>query len=458
MSPLSPFAVTCGRLVAAYRAGPPAAAEAGALLAEAVAQVATAPATIEAGLFLSGEYDIANIRSHLLRRQIEVLTVAAGTPAEVLEPLARALGGDAPLPQHPAVSYEMVAQVAPVPKDPIPTASPAAAPPPLFLMGADVFADDDDRAPSAFGAEVTALTEELGSARERGAWMDALHAAQALVRLTTRVPEMDRRTVAIRARRALSRPLLVGIIEYAIRTPEEQARAAEVLQWRGGEAAELMLEAVRQTESPEPHRFLLEALARMPDAVPLLIPMLSSPRWHEARHAADVLGRQMVPEALPPLRGLLAHPEARVRGAALEALARYPAQYGTEALREGLAHPAPETRQDAARAIGRRGGGALAMPLLSAIEAERDHATWRAMLTALARIEAPESAAALSTLALRKRGFLSRGGFSLPQRLEVVAALAASPTRAARQALTKVAREAEGEVGAAARGELDRRA
>jgi len=97
-----------------------------------------------------------------------------------------------------------------------------------------------------------------------------------------------------------------------------------------------MLEAIRKTESPEPHRFLLDALARMPDAVPLLIPLLASPRWHEARHAADVLGRQMVPEALAPLRSLLAHSDARVRGAAVEALARYPAQYGTEGLRAGL--------------------------------------------------------------------------------------------------------------------------
>ena len=55
-------------------------------------------------------------------------------------------------------------------------------------------------------------------------------------------------------------------------------------------------------------------------------------------------------------------------------------------------------------------------------------------------------------------GFLSRGGLSLSERLEVVAALAASPTRAARQALTRLVREGEGEVGAAARGELDRRA
>jgi hypothetical protein len=98
------------------------------------------------------------------------------------------------------------------------------------------------------------------------------------------------------------------------------------------------------------------------------------------------------------------------------------------------------------------------MPLLAALEAERDAATWRVMLRALARIEAPEAAAAMATLALRKRGFLSRGGLSLSERLEVVAALAASPTRAARAALTRLVREGEGEVGAAARGELDRRA
>ncbi len=454
----SAFAVAYGRLIAAYRAGPTGVAEAGDLLASAVKLVATQSVATEAGLFLSGEYDAANLRSHLLRRQIEVLTVAAGAPADALEALARALGGAAPLPVHPALSYEMVTQVVPMTRAPAAAASPAAAPPPLVLMGSHGFADEDDRAPSAFGAEVAALTAELGSARERGAWMEALHAAQALVRLSSRVPDMDRRTVAITARRALSRAMLAGIIEHAIRTPEEQARAAEVLQWRGGEAAELMLEAVRKTESPEPHRFLLDALARMPDAVPLLIPMLGSRQWHEARHAAEILGRQMVPEALPPLRALLAHPEARLRGAALDALARYPAQHGTEALREGLAHPAPETRQDAAMAIGRRGGGALAMPLLAAIESERDHTTWRVMLTALGRIEAPEAAAAMGSVALRKRGFLSRGGFSLAQRLETVAVLAASPTRAARQALTRVAREAEGEVGAAARGELDRRA
>jgi len=450
------FAIAYGRLIAAYRAGPSAAAEAAGLLDEVMRSVSAEPVSVEAGLFLSGDYDISNLRSHLLRRQIELLTVAAGAGAEPLEALARALGGDAKLPDTPELRYEMVAYVVP---DARPPAPPTAGRPDagrLVLMGPHDTGDREDRASSAFGAEVEALTEAVTSARDRGAWTEALHAAQALVRLSGRVPEMDRRTVAITARRALSGPLLKGIIALAIRTPEEQPRAAEVLQWRGAEAAEVMLDAIRKTESPVPHQFLLDALARMPDAVPLLLPMLRSSGWRDVRHATEVLGRLMHRDALRPLRDLLNHADERVRGAALDALSRYPGTNSLEALRQGLAHPNRRTRQDAAVAIGRRGGGALAMPLLTAIGIERDGATWHALLLALARIEAPEAATALATVALQKRGFFSRGGFSLTQRLEVVSVMAASPTRAARQALVRVAREAEGEVGAAARGELDR--
>jgi HEAT repeat protein len=125
-------------------------------------------------------------------------------------------------------------------------------------------------------------------------------------------------------------------------------------------------------------------------------------------------------------------------------------------MRHGLAHPSRGTRLEAARAIGRRGGGALAMPLLAALEIERDGPTWQAMLLALARIEAPEAAAALASMALKRRGMLSRGGFTHAQRMEVVSALAAAPTRAARQALARVAREGDRDVGAAARRALER--
>lgn len=452
------FVEQFGRLIAIYRGGPPATRDATALLSKIAWLVGTAPVTIEAGLFRSGEYDVANLRSHLLRRQVEVLTVRAGASAEALEALARALGGDAPLPDDRALGYEMVAQLVPDAKA---RAAPGPAPTPerpgLVLMGpTEESAEDDGIGSSGLGAEIAALTDAVASARARGAWTEALHAAQALVRLAARTPEMDRRTVAIMARRALARPVLQGIIDFAVRAPEEQPRAAEVLQWRGVDAAELMVDAIRRTESPVPHQFLLDALARMPAAVPLLLPLLKSPQWHEVRHAADILGRLMHPDALTPLTALLSHPDERVRVAALDALSRFAGVVAVEAMRHGLAHPSRGTRLEAARAIGRRGGGALAMPLLAALEIERDGPTWQAMLLALARIEAPEAAAALASMALKRRGMLSRGGFTHVQRMEVVSALAAAPTRAARQALARVAREGDRDVGAAARRALER--
>lgn len=452
------FVEQFGRLIAIYRGGPHATRDATALLSKIAWLVGTAPVTIEAGLFRSGEYDVANLRSHLLRRQVEVLTVRAGASAEALEALARALGGDAPLPDDRALGYEMVAQLVPDSKA---RAAPGPAPTPerpgLVLMGpTEESAEDDGIGSSGLGAEIAALTDAVASARARGAWTEALHAAQALVRLAARTPEMDRRTVAIMARRALARPVLQGIIDFAVRAPEEQPRAAEVLQWRGVDAAELMVDAIRRTESPVPHQFLLDALARMPAAVPLLLPLLKSPQWHEVRHAADILGRLMHPDALTPLTALLSHPDERVRVAALDALSRFAGVVAVEAMRHGLAHPSRGTRLEAARAIGRRGGGALAMPLLAALEIERDGPTWQAMLLALARIEAPEAAAALASMALKRRGMLSRGGFTHAQRMEVVSALAAAPTRAARQALARVAREGDRDVGAAARRALER--
>jgi len=448
--------VAFGRLIAAYRTAPDGDARTAEYLAEATRLVSAAPARIEAGFIRSGEFDVANARSHLIRRQVEVLSIAAGTPAGALADLARALGGGAPLPELAGVEYEWVTAIVPVPAA-APAAPPRPAePPPLILMRPVDFLAEDDRERSAFDAEVDALTQAIGASQRRGNWTETLHAAQALVRLTARVPEADRRTVAITARRALGRAVLAGIIAHAVRTPEEQARAAEVLQWRGGEAAELMLETVRVTESPAPHQFLLDALGRMPEAVPLLLPMLGSPRWQEVRHAAEVLGRQLSAEARKPLRALLDSPEPRVRAAALDALSRYPGPVAVEALRKGLAHESPMTRRDAAEAIGRRGVGGLAAAVHAALEGEKDASAWRAMLAALAGLDAPEAAAGLAAVALRKRGLLSRGGFTLPQRLEAVAAAAASSSPAARQALARMAREGDGQVGAAARGALER--
>ena len=90
------------------------------------------------------------------------------------------------------------------------------------------------------------------------------------------------------------------------------------------------------------------------------------------------------------------------------------------------------------------------MPLLVALEAERDQGAWEELLGAIAGIDAPEAAAALSRIALKSKGLFDLGGNLLRQQMLVVKTLAASNTAAAKQALARIAAEGEGEVREAA--------
>ncbi len=107
-------------------------------------------------------------------------------------------------------------------------------------------------------------------------------------------------------------------------------------------------------------------------------------------------------------------------------------------------------RARAGRALAARGSGAIAMPLLAALEAEREPGTWDELLGALAGIDAPEAAAALSRMALQRRGMFALGGGLVRRQLAVVRALTTSNTSAAKQALARIAVEGEGEVKDAA--------
>jgi HEAT repeat protein len=280
------------------------------------------------------------------------------------------------------------------------------------------------------------------------------HDVQALIRLLPAVPEHARRTVSISVRRYLNRPVLEALIQMALRTPEEQARVGEVLHWCGLDAAELMLEEIRHAEAVGPRAFLIDALGQMPEAYPLVLPLLGSPKWHEVRHGAELLGRFGNPGAIPGLKAQLQHADERVRLAAIEALSHFSDKTVLEPLRQALSHPSAVTRSHAGQALARRGSSALAMPLLVALEGEQDAVVWRELLGAMARMEAPEATAALVRLATERKSWFRRHGHSLHQRLEVVAALAASPSHSARQALERVAIEGDRTVREAARQAL----
>lgn len=288
-------------------------------------------------------------------------------------------------------------------------------------------------------------------------WPRVLDLAHALVELAPRVPLHRRRAFGIALRRCLGREALAGLIDLAVRDGAEQGRVVAVLRWVGLEAADVMLHAIREGEVAGPRKFLHAALGAMPEAFPLVVRLLDSPVWSEARHAASILGRQRRVEAVPALKRRLDHPDERVRTAVIEALSRYPLTQVADPLRRALGHPSPATRAAAAEAIARKRSGSLAMPLAAALQDESDPAAWSAMVWALAAIGSAEACAALAAIALAKRTLLGQGGYSVEQRLEAVRALGLVGSVTAQRALQRIAREADPPIRAAALGAVEER-
>lgn len=297
-------------------------------------------------------------------------------------------------------------------------------------------------------SDIGELNRLLARAVAAGAWGDALEHALALIELAPRVPAVERRTFTIASRRQLSRPVLTGLVEHALREPTDRGRTVQVLRWAGIDGIETMLDAVCRNEVVGARRFLHEALGSIPEAYAAVAPLLGSRVWHEVHHAAGIVGRIGNPDAIPHLRVLLDHPDPRVRWAAVHALAEFASADAADGLRAGLTHPSAATRAAAADAIAGRRLAAFAMPIMAVLERERDGAAWRAMAGALAAIGTAEACEALATVARTARGLA--GGYTRSQRLEAVRALAHASSRHAAGALERLTREAGGTVRQAA--------
>jgi len=443
-------------LVMLLRQRPDDAVERTRILEAVVRAAAGGPVVLEAGVENSFGTEEAGLKGRLLARRVDQVTIQAGATAEELLGLALALADDRQaVVSSGSIRVDLLPSLMPPPAAGRSYEGPRT--PSRQMPGLpDWMAPPRRENTSSSLAETMAqISASLGDEIQRGAWRAALHDVQGLVRLVPAIPEHQRRGFAISVRRYLSRPVLQAFIELALRTPEEQPRAVEVLKWAGLDAAEQILEQLRSSEGVGAREFLFAALGGMPDALSLVMPLTTSPRWHEVRHGADILGRMGLPGSVPVLRRLLEHPDDRVRVAAVEALGRIPDKAVLEPLRQALTNRSPQMRAKAGRALGDRRTGALAMPLLAALEAEKDLATWRELLGALALIDSPEATSALVRLATERKTFFGRSGRPTAQRLEVVKALAGAGTPAARQALQRIAAEGDEAVGTAARTALE---
>jgi len=412
-----------------------------------VARVARNPAAIEAGIENSWAVDGDPLKERLQLRQVDDIQVAPGATAAELLTVIRALADDhAPIPSTAKVRVKLLPDPLPIqfsgPRDSMPTPTGG-----TLLPRA--------RQGDQLAHTVEGILRELEKAIQRQQWHATLHDAQAALRLIPALSEEVRRTFGLALKRMLCRPVLQGLIEQAYRVPEERARTAEVLRGGGMAAAEMMLEILRTSDTVGPRAFLVDALAGMPEALQLMVPLLQSRRPAEVRLGATLLGRLGLPEVVPSLTPRVQDPDAEVRHAVIDALGHFRDKAVIEPLRQALTHPSAATRGHAARALSKRGSGAIAMPLLAALEVEKDPAAWDEVLHALAAIDAPEAAQALVRIALTRKALFSFGGAHVRKQVTVVRALAEAGTVAARQALDRIAAEGEGEVQRAAVAALE---
>jgi hypothetical protein len=437
----APFAALLGRLIQLVRERPEREAEVRRVVELLASRVERHEAFIEAGIENSWALDGDPLKERLQARQVDAIRIAPGAGAVELLALGRALADDtAPIPSTAEVRVKLL-------PDPLP----------LMFSGpreslADALATPVPRARTGdqLAAMVEGILRELEKALARQQWLAALHDAQAAVRFLPSVREDLRRTFAIALKRLLTRPVVEALIEQAYRIPEEQSRTAEVLRIAGYPAAERILEILKQSDTIGPRAFLLDAIGGMPEASPLVIPLLRSPRAADVWLGAELVGRLGASEALKDLVALVDHPDERTRLAVIDALARFREKAALEPLRRALTHPSNSTRARAGQALAARGSGAIAMPLLAALESEKDPNTWEELLAALAGINAPESVAALTRIALEKQGRFSFGKAPHRRQLAIIRVLVTANTPSARQALARIAAEGEGEAKQAA--------
>lgn len=435
--PSASFATLLGHLIFLLRERPEqedSVLQTAALMAARVARDGT---MIEAGIENSWALDGDPLKERLQLRQVDAIGIAAGCSAVELVALASALADDnAPIPSTTLVRVKLLPDPMPIqfsgPRASIPD---GAALVPRARQG------------DQLAGMIEGILRELQKAIARQQWLAVLHDAQAAIRAIPNLQEDARRSYLISLKRQLDRPVMEALIQQGYRMAEERGRTSEVLRAGGYPAAERMLEILKQSDTIGPRAFLVDALGAMPEVAPLALAMMKSTRPAEVWLAAELLGRLQIPEAVPVLVEHADHADERVRLAVIDALARYNDKAVVSPLRRALGHRSSLTRARAGHALAARGSGAIAMPLLAALESEKDASTWEELLSALAGINASEASVALTQLALAPRGRFGFGGKSqLRRQLAVVEALAAAKTPAARQALDRIVAEGSGEV------------
>jgi HEAT repeat protein len=220
----------------------------------------------------------------------------------------------------------------------------------------------------------------------------------------------------------------------------------------GPRGTQVLLDKLVEAPTFAERKAYLSALRSVEAGVDIIISMFGHHEWYVLRNVADLVGELRVEEAIPALGRIAEHDDPRVRRSVGVALARIGTPATVPFLRTVMRDPDPEIRLAVAQAVGGRGLGALAMPVVAAVESEEDPGIQCEYYRALGRIGTADAVQILQKVV--QPGGVLFGRRAAGPRLAAIEGLGASNNPAARPVLEALAADRGKDVREAARSAL----
>lgn len=302
------------------------------------------------------------------------------------------------------------------------------------------------------GDLLAVLGRQLEAAMKNRRVNQALDIVAGIVRAEAQVSDATRRRqYSIALKRMYSKALLEAVAEVASH-PADREASLLVLRRAGEDGVEVLLDLLVAAPTVEERRGIFVALTGMKEGTDQLVHMLGHHQWFVVRNVAELAGELGLEEAVPALGQQLDHEDERVRKAVALALAKIGSSAAAEPLRRALRDRSPEVRIQAAIGVGGRKAAPLAMPLVVAMEEEKDDAVERELILALGRIGSAAAVQALIKFAQPGGRLFGRRPAAL--RTTAVEALRLAATPAAVGTLEGLIDDGDKHVRAAAQGAL----
>lgn len=317
---------------------------------------------------------------------------------------------------------------------------------------ADVLAGLEEHPDAASAADKLAvLSRQVETAMNADRVEEALRIVDGIVRVESRVPDGARRTYGIAVKRVLTKALLQSFAKLA-GIHQHRDAVLRVLSRGGEDGVEILLDQLAKAPSIDERRNLFQAMSQIKQGQEQLIHLLDHHQWFVVRNVAELLGELGLDASIPALGRQLGHEDERVRGAVALALAKIGSPPVVEPLRRAMRDPSPAVRLQVALGVAGRKAGALAMPMVIAIDEEQDPEVARELMLALGRIGSPDAVQALIKFA--QPGGKLFGRKPAARRLSAVEALRVAATPAAIGTLQGLGADSDKDVRSAARAAL----